>query len=179
MYEFINIETKRLNLLPFTERYLTDRYVSWLNDPEVVQFSEQRHCQHSKKSCADYFLEIKRRDHGFYAICEKETGLHIGNSTISIDLNNQIADIQILIGDRSFWGQGLGAEAFSALVEMLLESSCFRKVTAGTLAKNGAMLKTMEKAGMIVECIREGHYLLNGQPVDVIYGARWNNDKVL
>jgi len=176
---FAYIETERLNIVPFQEVHLTERYLGWLNDPDVVKFSEQRHRRHTLESCRTYCLAMGSLGNLFMAICDKRTGVHIGNSTVSIDSNNQIADIQILIGDRSFWGRGLGAEAFSALVEALLEIGCFRKITAGTLAENEAMLKTIKKAGMVIECIRKDHYLLNGKPVDVVYGAKWNDRTAL
>ena len=46
MAESTVIGTTRLQIIPFREEYLTERYVSWLNDPEVVRFSDQRHRQH-------------------------------------------------------------------------------------------------------------------------------------
>jgi RimJ/RimL family protein N-acetyltransferase len=170
------VETSRLKILPFKEEFLTEFYVAWLNDPEVVKYSEQRHRSHSLESCRQYFKSIQSSPHGFYAIVAKDTGTHIGNLTITVDLNNQVADISIMIGDRTFWGKGLGSETFCALVEQLLHTGQFRKVTAGTMAANTRMLKLFEKAGMKMECRRKDHYLLDGKPVDMVYTAKWKNE---
>ena len=175
----VHIETEQLKIVPFKEAYLTDRYVGWLNDPEVVKYSEQRHQYHSLESCRAYFLMIESSANIFLAICDKLTGLHIGNVSVNMDMNNGIADISIMIGDRDFWGKGLGSEAFTAVVGNLLERGDVRKVTAGTMAANKPMLKAMALAGMEEEARRGSHYLLNGTPVDMVYFSRWrNNDDI-
>jgi len=170
------IETDRLRILPFDPAHLSERYVGWLNDPEVVEFSEQRHCKHTLESCEAYFRSMERSGNLFLAICEKPSGAHIGNASVAVDVHNSIADISIMIGERSRWGEGLGAEAFMAIVGRLLDSGEFRKVTAGTVAVNFPMLKAMERAGMQEECRRANHYLLKGEAVDVVYFARWRDD---
>ena len=59
------LETERLTLTPFnTERHLTERYVAWLSDPDVVRYSEQRHRTHTLASCR-HFAEGKC--HAIYA----------------------------------------------------------------------------------------------------------------
>jgi RimJ/RimL family protein N-acetyltransferase len=173
------VETSRLKIIPFEKSFLSRRYVGWLNDPEVVRYSEQRHREHSLESCGQYFQFIQNNPHGFLAIVAKDSGTHIGNSTIVVDPNNQLADISIMIGDRKHWGKGLGSEAFCALVHHLLATGQFHKITAGTMAANTKMLKLFEKAGMTIECRRKRHYLLDGKPVDMIYAAKWENEKKL
>jgi RimJ/RimL family protein N-acetyltransferase len=115
-------------------------------------------------------------DNMFLAICDKQTGLHIGNATVNMDMHNGIADVSIMVGDRGFWGKGLGGEAFTALVDYLLHRTNVRKVTAGTMAANKPMLKAMALARMAEEARRSNHYLLNGNPVDIVYFSRWRND---
>ena len=176
MDKCIYFETERLSILPFDHTHLTERYVGWLNDPAVIEFSEQRHCKHTLESCEAYFRSMERSDNLFLAICDKPSGTHIGNVSVSIDVHNATADVSIMIGDRSFWGQGLGVEAFMAMVDRLLDSGEFRKVTAGTMAVNISMLKAMERAGMQEECRRANHYLLKGEAVDVVYFSRWRDD---
>lgn len=164
------LRTERLRLSPFEQKHLTKRYVSWLNDPEVVRYSEQRHRTHSISSCQDF---VKRFDTGpnhFWAIEEAESGTHIGNITTECDVPNSVADIQILLGDRTAWGRGYGAEAWAAVMRYLFETG-YRKITAGTMSENHGMRRIMEKCGMAVEGVRKAQFLLNGQTVDLIHAA--------
>jgi len=52
------LQTARLRMVPFSEAHLTTRYVGWLNDPEVVRYSEQRHQTHTIESCRSYLLSF-------------------------------------------------------------------------------------------------------------------------
>jgi RimJ/RimL family protein N-acetyltransferase len=173
MMDFKTIETGRLRIEKFEERHLAETYVAWLNDPEVVRFSEQRHRTHSLESCRAYFESFSGRDDLFLAIVTGE-GVHIGNITVVVDRNNNTADVAIMIGDRNYWGRGLGQEAFRIVVDTLLQDHGIRKVTAGTMEANAAMLKAFEHAGMEVEARRRGQYLLNGREVDGVHAAKWN-----
>ena len=53
------IKTERLILEPFSEKYLTQEYVDWLNNPTVVRYSEQRHRKHTIASCIKYMESLK------------------------------------------------------------------------------------------------------------------------
>jgi len=171
------IETKRLLILPFSERHLSERYVSWLNDKHVVRFSEQRHRTHSLESCRLYMESFKDSSNYFWAIEETEKKLgHIGNISAHIDPNNNIADIGILLGEKDSWQQGYGFEAFNAVCIFLLVQVGIRKVTCGTLEKNMPMLRIMQKMNMVSDGRRKRHYLLEGEEVDVIYMALYKEN---
>jgi RimJ/RimL family protein N-acetyltransferase len=52
-----------------------------------------------------------------------------------------------------------------------LDEAGIRKVTAGTLAVNTAMLGVMRRAGMVEDGRRRHHCLFEGRAVDVVYAA--------
>ncbi len=166
------LETTRLRLVPFAERHLTERYVGWLNDPDVVRYSEQRHRRHSLDSCRRYFESLAGSSDHFWAIEAKDPALgHIGNITVTVDEPNRVGDVAILLGEKSAWGGGLGGEAWGEVCRFLLAEGAMRKVSAGTMATNHAMLGIMRRTGMIEEGRRPRHFLLDGAEVDLIYVA--------
>ena len=57
------LTTERLVLQPFTETHLTERYVGWLNDPEVVRFSEHRHRRYDMQEARRYFANFANSPH--------------------------------------------------------------------------------------------------------------------
>ncbi len=169
------IEMTRLRLVPFDpERHLTETYVGWLGDPDVVRYSEQRHRTHSLESCRAFVGGFAGTPHMLWAI-ETRDGRHIGNMHADIDPRNTLADLAILIGDRSAWGTGLGGEAWCAAVDWLLGAGGMRKVSAGCLAPNAAMRRLMAKSRMVEDGVRKAHYLLDGSPVDIVHAARFGN----
>ena len=171
------MQTPRLRLTRFDESLLTSRYVAWLNDPEVVRFSEQRHIRHSIDSCRDYVHSYIGSPHRLWALVTRDgQSRHIGNINAYIDVPNRVADVGILIGERSAWGHGFGTEAFSTVCAYLLTQLHMRKVSAGAMAGNRAMIAIMDNIGMQPDGVRIGQLLLDGEPTDVVHFALWNDE---
>src|SRR5437762_2899726 len=122
------LESTRLRIEPFSNANLTDRYVAWLNDPEVVRFSQQRHRTHTTETCRAYLASFDRTPHYFWAILSRDSTLgHIGNINAYVDLHNKTADVGIIIGERAVWGRGYGGEAWQAVCRFLLDEGGIRK----------------------------------------------------
>lgn len=164
-----NIVTPRLSIVPFEEAHLTPRYVGWLNDPDVVRYSEQRHHTHTLASCHDYQQSFNNTPHQFWAIVAHDPNIgHIGNINAYVDIENGTADVGILIGERAVWGQGYGSEAWQAVCCHLLQDCGLRKVTAGTLSVNHGMVNVMRRAGMTEETQNRRQLMFEGWLTDVV-----------
>jgi len=163
-----------VRLVPFSARHITGRYVGWLNDPEVVRFSELRHRRHTRQSCVRYLRSMREGGHYFWVIVAIGPALHhVGNIAAYIDRPNRLAEVSILIGERAVWGHGLGSASWSLVVDWLLGAGGIRKVVAGTMTANKAMLRVMERSGMTLEARHSRHFLLDGEEMDVVSGARY------
>lgn len=163
------LTTQRLTIQPFTEEFLSDLYISWLNDPDVTRYSQQRWRQHNRETCRSFMNSFEGSAGHFSAITlTHEKNRHIGNISTSIDIPNQIADIAIMIGDKNMWGQGYGLEAWKAVQNYLLQSG-LRMVTGGCMATNEAMKTIMKNSGMTHDYTRKNYFLYEGQPVDSVH----------
>lgn len=168
----IALESERVRLEPFAERHLTERYVSWLADPEVVRYSENRFRAHTLESCRAYVESFRGTPNLLYALVAKDPSLgHFGNLNVYVDERHQTADVGILVGERGAWGKGYGGEAWAAMLRHLVEQRRIRKVTGGCAADNLAMVRIMQRCGMIEDGRRARHYLYDGKEVDVVYFA--------
>lgn len=125
------------------DQHLTPEYVSWLNDPETVKFSEQRHKTHTLDSCRDYVKSMDGEGILWAIIYEGE---HIGNISAHIDRQNSTADISILLGKRR--GEGIGVHVLSRVAAML-KNIGYDRVTCGCRADNLAMERTAGSAGFM------------------------------
>ena len=172
---FVPLHGPRLAVRPFTVDDIQPAYVGWLNDPAVVRFSNQRFRQHTMESSRAYVGSFAGTPNLFLAMVEREGGAMVGTLTVYRNLHHETADIGIMVGAPASWGRGYGLEAFSLVLQWLLGRPDVRKVTAGTLAANVGMVRIMERAGMDLEAVRKGQELLDGQPVDVVYHARFRN----
>jgi ribosomal-protein-alanine N-acetyltransferase len=183
------MNNRTLNLLPadamlsgattelrrFNESCITADYLNWLNDPEVLRFSNQRFRQHARENCLSYLATFNETSNYFLAIYERESGRMIGTMTAYVNENHGTADMGILVGDRAVWGRGMGCDAWCTLLTFLLNVRGLRKVTGGTLACNLGMIKVMERSGMRLEAVREAQEIVEGKPQDALYYAKFRD----
>ena len=66
---------------------------------------------------------------------------------IRVDIPNRAAEIGYAIG-RKYWGQGITAEACSALVDWAFEEYDLARICARAELENRQSLRVMEKLGM-------------------------------
>ncbi len=177
MAESRPIQTTRLLICPFGAEYLTDEYVGWLNDSVVVRYSEQRFHHHTLESCREYWHSFRGTDNYFWAIIERHPLMrHIGTMTAHVQSHHRVADIGILVGDRGSWGRGYGLESWNAVCRYLFDGpSNIRKITAGTLACNKAMISIMSRSGMVPDGRRVRQCLVEDTEVDIVYAALFRN----
>ena len=162
---------KKISLAPFEETFITDEYVSWLNNKTLMQFSEHRHKEHTLNSCYEYFNSFQNSENVLYAVLDKNSGVHVGNINAYIDKYNSIADIGILIGKP---GQGYGLKAWNEMIYFLLNEEGVRKITAATMSVNELMIRIFEKSGMVYEYTKKDQVIYKAKPVDLIGYCKFN-----
>jgi [ribosomal protein S5]-alanine N-acetyltransferase len=175
MHEFKTIKGEKIYIKYFDEYCITDEYLSWLNDTEVVRFSNQRFYVHTKETSMQYLTSFANTDNLFLGIFLKENHVMIGTINAYIDVRSGVADLGIMIGNRSQWGKGMGLDAWKTLMQYLVEQFQLRKITAGTLRPNVGMVRIMEHSGMKLEAIRVKQLVLDNNAEDVLYYAKFSN----
>lgn len=164
------ISTARLSLRPLKK--VTNANVAWLRDPEVVRYSEQRHEKHTLHSQLRYVNSFSGRSH-LWGIHIISTGEHIGNITASHDAPNDVTEVGIMIGVMAHWGKGFGAEAWNRACAWLLDKDGgkVRKLEAGCMKNNSAMVKIITQSGFTQEGELLNHFLYEGNPISMmLYG---------
>ncbi len=169
----MKLTTDRLLLRPFTPNDIDERYLGWLQDPEVTRFSNQRFRSHTLESCFSYQRSFNDSHNTFLLLEHRADRVPIGTMTIYRATHHGTADVGLMLGNRAYWRQGLGKEAWNAVLVALLQEKGMRKVTGGTAKPNTGMVKIMEQSGMTLEAVRQRQELIEGQAVDLLYYARF------
>lgn len=171
-HEFPKMTDGFVRIVPFNENHLNEKYVSWLNDKDVVRYSEQRHFKHSLESCKRYFENQKLSDNYFLAIelIGKENR-HVGNIGLSVNNENNIIDLSIIVGDKTVWGSGIGTAAWSLALKGIFNNLNFRMVTAGTMGLNEPMLKLIKRSGMKIDGILPNRFIFEERYVDLVIAS--------
>lgn len=155
-----------------TENDATESYLKWMNDNEIVKFTESRFITHSIESLKDFINSVSNSSNYLFAIIDKETGQHIGNIKIgNIHSRYLFADIGLIIGERAFWGKGIATEAIKQCVDFAFNTLNLHRLYAGIYANNIGSIKAFEKAGFIKEGCERAKYLINNEWIDsYLYG---------
>jgi RimJ/RimL family protein N-acetyltransferase len=153
-----------------------DRYLRWLSNHEVVRYSERRHTAHTVESQRQYIRQFNQgpsngEDLQFWEI--QRTGIQIGSITAHRNTMNRTANIGIMIGESKVWGNRYGIEAWEAVTDYLFTDN-IRKVEAGCMASNGAMISILKKAEFIKEATIPNYFLLDGKPEDMEYYGKYS-----
>ena len=144
---------------------ITDEYLSWLNDKDYMKFSRQSLITHDTTSVAKFINDLKSANNIFLSI--KRNSILIGTLTIYIDSDYQVCSPGILIG-RSFAKLGYGELVWRFVIGTVSKDLHMRKVSAGTLINNYAMIKLFEKSGMEFEATLYRAALLDKVPTDIV-----------
>ena len=173
------VETKfvlrgdKVLLRPFTAFDIDDSYIRWLNDADVVRFSNQRFLKHDRQSCLRYLASFDGTNNFFISARRMSDDRPIGTLSAYVSSHHGTVDVGILIGDKSVWGSGYGQDAWNTLTNWLLAREDIRKLTAGAVACNYGMIKLMERSGMTLEAVRRAQEIVAGQAVDILHYAKF------
>lgn len=170
----IFLQGTKVILRKFIESDIDGVYLSWLNDPDVVRFSNQRFAEHDRESCIRYLASFDSTDNLFISVRNLADDHPVGTMTAYVSKPHGTVDVGIMIGDKSVWGSGYGQDAWDTLTKWLLGREGIRKLTAGTLACNAGMIKLMERSGMQHEATRKAQAIVDGDAMDILYYAKFN-----
>ncbi len=156
------IEGERLYLRNVELADAKSSYAEWMNDPEVVRYTESRFQKHTIESLRGYISGMQRPDVVFFAIVLKDGDRHIGNIKLGpINRFHQTADVGIIIGDKPSWGSGYGAEAIKLAVGYAFDTLKLHKLTAGCYAVNKRAIEAFKKAGFKIEGVKRQQWRLD------------------
>ncbi len=168
------IITARLVLRPISLRHCTDRYVSWLNDPEVYKFMETRG-NYTIDQLREYLVSVIANKVSMWAIHLRVSNQHIGNIKIDpLDLERGLGEYGILMGDKSEWGKGYATEASEAVLNYCFEELKLRKITLGVIRENKAAIKVYKKIGFVQAAVYRCHVRYDDEYYDIIRMAIFN-----
>ena len=169
------LEGEKCRLEPFAKRHLNDpAYLGWLHDSEVVRslnlpayletpvpFEEvATYCDSLWRSPNDLFFALHLAGDGAFVGTVKAGHVNWYAGT---------ADIGIMIGRKDVWGRGLASEALALLAAHLFESVRLRRLTAGVMANNPAMIRVFEKLGFRREGVFREQDRLGDEYIDHIH----------
>ena len=178
----MDITTRRLHLL---ETYRpVDEHIEWLNNKELMRFSEQQFIEHDFDTQRHFLMEaliagtplvydirLKLEPPvGGGLVHEGEViglGRTIGSLHIHIDKQHARGDLGIMIGPE-YGNNGYGREAWNAASDYCLYKLQLRKIEAGCVKENLAMIRILWRDGWETEGARVAHFFYDDRVHDLV-----------
>jgi RimJ/RimL family protein N-acetyltransferase len=159
---------QRIYLRELTVADATPEYCHWLNDAEVNKFLETR-----KSTLEDLREYISRKISDpncfFLGVFNKNNDEHIGNVKLElVDKKKKRFDFGILIGNKSYWGQGFGLEAIRLTIDYAFKQLQFNEIELGVIKDNERARRAFTTAGFRPFAVREKSIDHNGVLYDAI-----------
>ena len=141
---------------------VTQKYVDWYSDFEVVKFSDNQHRKFSLEGQLNYVAScLKSQSLDLYGIFDED--LHIGNIALSgIKSVHRVAEITYVVGERSYWGKGVATFAFQEIIKLAKDKYKLHKLIVGTSEQNISSQRVLEKNNFVLEGKRIDHLYFNG-----------------
>ena len=163
-----NITSEHLRLRPLTESDMALK-VAWYNDPAV-----------RKTLVVDERFELAKTISWFHTLAANDTradfcvesldGIPIGiTGLIDIDRKNKTAQCYCVIGEKAFWGHGLGTEIHSVLFQWGFETLGIEKIWAHIRTNNPAIFRVVEKLGFVKEGTLRQEKIIDGRRIDLYH----------
>ena len=132
-----------------------DRYVSWLNDPEVTQYLGGVLPLISRLAESDWLERHARKEPAFGDVTlaiETLEGRHIGSVALhDPQPRDRHCSLGIMIGDKDCWNRGFGTDAIQTLLRLAFDEMNLNRVWLTVDEENARGVACYRKCGFVEE----------------------------
>lgn len=159
------------------------KFVTWLNDPEVIQ-NLLIFWPLSMKQEEKWFEDLGKRElveQPLAIEAKTDSGWElIGNCTFEkIDWITRCTEVGIVIGNKDYWGRGYGSEALKLMLQFGFKRLNLNRIYLHVFETNPRAIHAYEKVGFKHEGRLRQDIYKNGQYIDVlvmgILRSEWEN----
>lgn len=153
---------------------LTSEYIEtmqgWMNDHAVTQYLSAGAWPMYLQGEQAWLESLPKDGHLHLGIWHKRDQKLIGSCGLhEIDHIHQLAELGIVIGEKDYWGQGVGREAITRIVQHGFDWLNLRHITLRVLGNNPRAQGLYEQCGFVHTGTIPEHVLKAGQWVDEVH----------
>lgn len=169
------LSSERLKLVRFNDKYITAKYIDWLNDNRVNRYlnvgriPESRATVSAPKSDETIMYAIMANFHCISGkdLYQQMESHYIGTASLHhIDWVFRKAELGYMIGEQEYWGKGVATEVISLIADHAFNRLGLNKITAGVVDGNIGSARALEKNGFKQYGISPQDYYLDGRFLD-------------
>jgi len=166
----LRLRGEKIWLRPLDRPDIGPRYLAWLNDPEINEFTSRRGRQFVEADLVAYLDGANASaDRLLLGIFTNDGDQHVGNILLRIiDAEAGVADLSNLIGEREYWGRGIIVDADCQAIHFGFQALSLAKFVMGNIAPHRASTFKSTSLGAKLEAKLRGQAIHLGERVDVL-----------
>lgn len=150
--DLVEIETARFRVRSIEREDVTDRFVSWMADPDVMTGLNMPERRLSQAQALRWTMGFDNNRRFFLLICDLQTEIPIGFFTVTLD-SHQTAETAVVIGDQSYWGRNVVVETRAAILNFVFDALGAYKVLEWPHGRNFSSIYNYNAMGFTCEAI--------------------------
>ena len=152
------VSGSRIYLRPLEREDLNARYLAWLNDPQVTRYLETGVFPSTIQDLENFYSRVTSSSSDvILAVIDRKSDKHIGNVKLGpINWVHRRSMFGIMIGDKKFWGTGVGEETTRLMMEYAFGRLNLHRVGLVVYEEHKAAVRCYQRVGFKIEgCLRE------------------------
>ena len=143
----------KIYLRPLERADLNERYLGWLNDAEVTRYLETGSFPTTMQDLEKFYQGVTgSRTEVIFAIVDRKSHRHIGNAKLGpINWVHRHALFGIMIGEKDFWGKGIGEEVTRLMVEYGFLRLNLNRIGLAVFAEHESAVRCYQAVGFKIE----------------------------
>jgi RimJ/RimL family protein N-acetyltransferase len=151
------IDTERFYLRALSPGDASQRWLAWRADPEVMHPQNEQAQEITLQHLQAYIAQIDPSKRLLVGVFDCANHRHIGYYRVELDQSHRLATVNVIIGDKDYWGRGVVLETRAALLDYLFEKRNVAKAVGMPPARNFPSIFNYRAQGWRLEGILRAH----------------------
>jgi RimJ/RimL family protein N-acetyltransferase len=151
--DLLTLETERFRLRSMLREDVTEDYLKWLADPEVMVGLNLPRRQLSRLQAVNYALSFDNQSRFKLIFEDRDGDRAFGFFTITSDPGHRSAETAVVLGDQSYWGKNAVIEGRTAIINFLFDTLKMHKVIGRPHGRNISSIFNYQALGFTCEAV--------------------------
>jgi RimJ/RimL family protein N-acetyltransferase len=138
----------------------SDRWASWMSDPEAMYLLNSPARTWTKNDVGKYIRRFDQRSRLLLGVFEKQSGTHIGILTVEIDAAGQFL-VNYIVGEPDYRNQGVTNDITVPFRDYFFETLGLNAMMATALSRNHIIIHYLYKTGFKLDQTLKHHVKSN------------------
>ena len=132
----------KVSIKPFKSKYIINRYINWLNNPQINKYLQVRFKKQTFNTAYKYLKEVNKNKNLYMwgIFVKKKIYSLIGTGTLIHNPQKKEAVIGFMIGNKSYWGKKESSDSFRLIYSYAFKKLFCKKVISNVERDNLASL---------------------------------------